>query len=407
MTNVMEGFRVLEVAEHTFVPAAAALLADWGAEVIKIEHVERGDAMRSLASTGLINLGEGVHVLLEHSNRGKKSLALDLATPEGVGILYELAASCDVFITNKLPSVRKRLGIDVDDIRAHNPRIVYVRGSGYGARGPDADAGGYDLLGFWARGGSAMGAKALEVDQLPTMPAPGYGDTIGAMTIAGGVVGALLHRERTGHAPIVDVSLLATGMWATGAAIALSLHTGQPWTQPPAIQTEPRNPIAGSYQTADGKFIVFSMLQYFQYWPEVCRRIGREDLIDDSRFATADDLMKNSIEAMRIVAAEIARLPLDEWKERLRGMKGQWSPAQDSLEVAEDPQVAANGYLQEVATAQGVPFQLVASPVQFDEEPSRPGRAPEFNEHGDEILQNDLGLSWDDVVALKLKGIVG
>src|SRR5262249_45182008 len=134
MTAVMQGVRILEVAEHTFVPAASALLADWGAEVIKIEHVERGDAMRGLASSGIAVVGGDVHVLLEHSNRGKQSLGLDLTTDEGLDILYRLAATCDVFLTNKLPSVRTKLKIDVDDIRAQNASIIYVRGTGQGER---------------------------------------------------------------------------------------------------------------------------------------------------------------------------------------------------------------------------------------------------------------------------------
>src|ERR1700736_2599398 len=144
MTKVMEGVRVLEVAEHTFVPAASALLSDWGAEVIKVEHVERGDAMRGLASSGLAIVPNDVHALLEHSNRGKRSLGLDLASPDGLEILYKLASTVDVFLTNKLPAVRKKLKIDVDEIRAHNPHIIYVRGTGQGERGPDADKGSYD-----------------------------------------------------------------------------------------------------------------------------------------------------------------------------------------------------------------------------------------------------------------------
>ncbi len=149
MTMVMQGIRVLEVAEHTFVPAASALLADWGADVLKIEHVERGDAMRALASTGVAVVPTDVHALLEHSNRGKRSLGLDLTSPDGLDILYKLAATADVFLTNKLPGVRKKLKIGVEEIRGHNPRIVYVRGTGQGERGPDADRGSYDSLAFW------------------------------------------------------------------------------------------------------------------------------------------------------------------------------------------------------------------------------------------------------------------
>src|SRR3954471_21081287 len=223
MTAVMEGVRILEVAEHTFVPAASAVLADYGAEVIKVEHVERGDAMRGLASSGTVNFGDGVHVLLEHSNRGKQSIGLDLTSEDGLDILYKLAATCDVFLTNKMPSVRTKLKVGVDEIRAANPDIIYVRGTGQGERGPDADKGSYDSLAFWARSGVAVGAQRPEYDLVPVPPAPGFGDSIGAMTIAGGVMGALFHRERTGEATTVDVSLLGVGLWAMGQAMALSL----------------------------------------------------------------------------------------------------------------------------------------------------------------------------------------
>jgi crotonobetainyl-CoA:carnitine CoA-transferase CaiB-like acyl-CoA transferase len=235
MTAVMQGVRVLEVAEHTFVPAASALLADWGAEVVKIEHVERGDAMRGLASSGVVDLGTNVHVLLEHSNRGKQSLGLDLTSDEGLDILYRLAGTCDVFLTNKLPSVRQKLRIDLDDIRAHNPRIIYVRGSGQGERGPEADRGSYDALGYWSRSGIAMGMKQPTYDHVPAPPAPAFGDSIGAMTIAGGIMGALFHRERTGEATTVDVSLLGVGISpcpsSTASAGALRRPTARPATR--------------------------------------------------------------------------------------------------------------------------------------------------------------------------------
>ena len=162
MTKILEGVRILEVAEHTFVPAASAALADLGAEVIKIEHISRGDAMRGLASTGVATMAADVHGLLEHSNRGKQSLGLDLSQPDGLEVLYKLAATCDVFLTNKLPRVATKLHIDVDDIRAHNPNIIYVRGSGQGNRGPDADKGSYDSLAYWARAGIAYGQKRPE-----------------------------------------------------------------------------------------------------------------------------------------------------------------------------------------------------------------------------------------------------
>nr|MDT0664831.1 CoA transferase [Micromonospora sp. DSM 115978] len=253
MTAVMEGVRILEVAEHTFVPAASALLSDWGAEVIKIEHVERGDAMRGLAMTGTAPIAGGVHVLLEHSNRGKRSLALDLTSAEGLDILHKLIETSDIFLTNKLPSVRKKLKIDLDDVRAHNPKIIYARGNGQGERGPEADRGSYDFLSFWGRAGIASAVQTSDAARVPFPPAPGFGDSIGALSIAGGLMGALFHRERTGEATTVDVSLLGVGMWAMGQGIALSLQLDIPWQQPPGGRTG--NPLVTSYQTSDDRFL--------------------------------------------------------------------------------------------------------------------------------------------------------
>ena len=404
MTAILQGVRVLEVAEHTFVPAAAALLADWGAEVVKIEHVERGDAMRGLASTGLALIPNDVHVLLEHSNRGKQSLGLDLTSAEGLAILYQLAGTADVFLTNKLPSVRSKLKIGVDEIRAHNPGIIYVRGTGQGERGPDADKGSYDALAFWARSGVAAGATRPEYDLVPVPPAPGFGDSIGAMTIAGGILGALFHRERTGESTIVDVSLLGVGMWAMGQAIALSLALNVPWAPPPADRLS-SNPLSRNYQTEDGRSLAFTCLQAGKYWPPLCEAIGRPELATDPRFADHASLLANSAAAVEILTDVFASAKLEAWRDILASFSGQWAVVQDTLEAVADPQTVANGYMQECHTASGTPFALVAAPVQFDEEPARPGRAPEFNEHGDSILAG-LGLDEDAIIDLKVRGVV-
>ena len=404
MTAVLEGVRILEVAEHTFVPAASALLSDWGAEVIKIEHVERGDAMRGLLSTGVGVMATDIHALLEHSNRGKKSLGLDLTSADGIEILYKLAETADVFLTNKLPSVRDKLRIGVDELRARNPGIIYVRGTGQGERGPDADKGSYDSLAFWARAGVAVGAHRPEYDLVPVPPAPGFGDSIGGMTIAGGIMGALFHRERTGEATVVDVSLLGTGLWAMGQAVALSLMLGIPWTAPPAEKIG-ANPLTRSYETKDGRTLAFTCLQGGKYWPLLCEAISRSDVAGDPRFADQASLMANNLAAAEILTEAFASATLDEWRERLAPFAGQWAVVQNTLEAAVDPQTVANGYLQECHTAAGTPFNLVAAPVQFDEEPAVPHRAPDFNEHGDAILA-ELGLDWDTIVDLKVRGVV-
>src|ERR1700689_1836800 len=330
----MEGVCILEVAEPTFVPAASAILADWGAEVIKVEHPERGDAMRGLASSGVLPPMGAVHVLLEHSNRGKKSIGIDVSKPEGLDLIYRLAATCDVFLTNKVPAVRKKLQIELEDIKAHNPNIIYVAGTGAGERGPEAEPGGYDFLSYWFRAGSAMGTTPTDVDYLAGQPGPGYGDSIGGMTIAGGILGALFHRERTGEALPVDVSLLGVGMWAMSPAIALSLQLNMPWRPGPSSGggAGPANPLVGTYFTQDGKPLAFTCLQGFKYWPGACRAIGREDLIDDERFNSHEQLAANAREARAILTEVFKAAPLAEWRARLDSFDGQWAVAQDTME---------------------------------------------------------------------------
>ncbi len=403
MTAIMEGVRILEVAEQTFVPAASALLADWGADVIKIEHVERGDAMRGLASSGIAVVPGNVHILLESSNRGKRSIGLDLSSPEGLDILYQLAATSDVFLTNKLAGVRKKLKIDVDDIRAHNPNIIYTRGSGQGERGPDADKGSYDSLAFWARSSVAASIMKPEYGAPPPPPGPGFGDSIGAMTIAGGIMGALFHRERTGEATVVDISLLSTGMWAQGLTIGLSLVLDMPWAPPP--EGVMGNPLAGNYQTKDGAWIALTCLQAGKYWPSACEVIGRPELATDPRFSDHQSLVANTADASAILKEIFASHDLAEWRERLESFTGQWAVVQHTLQAANDPQSVANGYIQDCVTADGHPFKMVSAPVQYDGSPGTARRAPEFNEHGDEIL-GDIGLDSDAIIDLKVQGVV-
>ncbi|MGH9018943.1 MAG: CaiB/BaiF CoA transferase family protein, partial [Acidimicrobiales bacterium] len=326
MTAVMKGVRILEVAEQTFVPAASALLSDWGAEVIKIEHVERGDAMRGLAASGVGIIPGDVHVLLEHSNRGKHSLGLDLASEEGLDILYKLAAVSDVFLTNKLPRVRKKLKIDVDDIRAQNPKIIYARGTGQGERGPDADKGAYDSLAFWCRAGVALAVTKPDYGHIVGPPGPGFGDSIGAMTIAGGIMGALYHRERTGEGTTVDVSLLSSGMWAMGQTISLSLLLDMPWQPPPGGMT--RNPLTGNYKASDERWIALTCLQAIKYWPSMCEVIGQPELATDPRFADHESLMANGSEAAAILRAAFAQFTLAEWRDKLESFTGQWAVVQ-------------------------------------------------------------------------------
>ncbi|MET8978799.1 CoA transferase [Streptomyces sp. NPDC004539] len=407
MHRPMEGVRVLEVAQFTFVPAAGAVLADWGADVIKIEHAERGDAQRGLVRVlgyEAASQGSSFFPIMEGPNRGKRSVGLALERPAARPVLEKLIRESDVFLTNFLPEARAKLRIDLDDVRAINPDIVYVRGSGFGPRGDEADKGGYDSTAFWARGGSASGVTPPGADRMTRMPAGAYGDSMGGMTLAGGIAAALYSRAVTGEPSVVDVSLVGVGAWATQFTVNLALMTGGPLpANPPPRHGSATNPLIGAYRTADGRWIELSMLQPGRYWAEFCTLAGREDLGTDARFDSTDKLMANAAEAAGLVAELIAARPFAEWTEILARGEGQWAAVQNAWEVGQDPALRANGMIAPVVDADGVPRELVASPVQFDETPADITRAPQFAEHTDDVLR-ELGLTDEELIALKLDG---
>jgi crotonobetainyl-CoA:carnitine CoA-transferase CaiB-like acyl-CoA transferase len=404
VVQIMQGVRVLEVASWTYVPAAGAVLAEWGADVIKIEHPETGDPQRGLVSSGLLGGLKAVDFTVELPNRGKRSVGLDMGTDEGRELLLKLAATSDVFLTSFLPSVRRKLHIDVDDIRAVNPNIIYVRGSALGQRGPESEKGGYDFSTYWGRGGSSDTATSGDAAYPVGQPGGAYGDVIGGLTIAGGISAALLHRERTGEALLVDSSLLAMGAWATGFSVAAAavfnlerMGGGTRYDSP--------NPAVGTYRTKDNRFISIVLLQSDRYWPDLVARLGHGALQSDPRFTTNAARIENKRACIEALDEAFATKTLAEWKEGLADFAGVWAPVQTVSEVAKDPQLTANGYIRDVVDAEGRDFKLVASPLQFDETPPDLTRAPTHGEHTDEVLL-ELGLDMDQIIDLKVKGAV-
>jgi crotonobetainyl-CoA:carnitine CoA-transferase CaiB-like acyl-CoA transferase len=404
MKRIMEGIRVVEVAAWTYVPIAGAVLAEWGADVIKIEHPETGDPQRGLVTSGLMPSGPGsVNFMIELPNRGKRSVALDLKHEKGREVLLELVKSADVFLTNFRPQARKNLHIDVDDLRAVNPNLIYVRGSGQGQRGPESERGGYDACSYWARGGSAD--IISDPSDYPLMqPGPAYGDVIGGLTIAGGISAALFHRERTGEALVVDNSLLATGMWATGATVLMAGLFGF-GRFPRGNRAKVPNPLVLTYRTKDDRFLSLVMLESDRYWSDLVIKVGRPELADDPRFVNAAARAENSEACVGILDEIFASRTFEEWKSLLQEVEGVWAPVQTASEILEDPQVLENGYLREVEAASGTKFRMVASPLQFDEEPPDLVRAPDHGEHTDEVL-GELGLDMEAIMELKIAGAV-
>jgi crotonobetainyl-CoA:carnitine CoA-transferase CaiB-like acyl-CoA transferase len=404
----MEGVRVVEVAQYTFVPASGGVLAEWGAEVIKVEHAVTGDAQRGLVSVmGQVVTDDGTSFfpIMEGPNRGKRSIGIALEVPDGRALLDELIRSADVFVTNFMPSARAKLKIDVEDVRAVNPDIIYVRGSAFGARGPEADKGGFDSTAFWARSGAADQVTPTGYDGVVNQPTGAFGDAIGGMAIAGGIAAALYARRTTGEPSVVDVSLLGVGAWATQYAVNLALLKGEALSRPePLGQGFPTNPLIGYFRTADDRWLMLTMLQPTRYWPEFCRHMGHPELVDDPRFV-GEAILDNGLTGGEIVAEIIRKLTLAEFTERMTGAEGQWSLVQNPWEVGQDVALRANGLIAGVRDAEGVEREIVANPVQFDQTPVTSRRAPQFAEHTDEILR-ELGKSDDELIRLKIAGAV-
>jgi crotonobetainyl-CoA:carnitine CoA-transferase CaiB-like acyl-CoA transferase len=401
----MKGVKVVEVAQFTFTPSAGAVLAEWGADVIKVEHAVHGDAQRAL-SIGAGGAAAGsFQPLMDHPNRGKRSIGLALHVPSGHAVLMDLVRDADVFLINFLPAARRRLRVEVDDIRAANPQIIYVRGSGYGQRGAEAERPGYDGSTFWSRMGCAWGATPSDSPRLIGQPAGAFGDSMGGAMMAGGVAAALFARERSGEPSIVDVSLMSVGAWAMALWLGTAMLTDQAppppsLTAPPFI---PVNPTVGHFRTSDGRFITLLLLQPSRYFADLCKHIGLEQLLSDERLQTDEGLVANTQEVGEQVAAAIAAKPYAYWVEQLQTLEGPWAPAQNPSEIVVDPQLEANGCFVSVVDADGIDRKLVANPVQFDERPPTVNRAPLFAEHTDDILR-ELGRSEAEISQLKADG---
>ncbi|MBA2609524.1 MAG: CoA transferase [Actinobacteria bacterium] len=404
MSGPLDGIRVIEVASWMFIPSGGSVLIDWGAEVLKIEHPETGDPQRGLMTSGIMPGGAAaINFMIEQPNRGKKSIAIDITHADGHEALMKLVETADVFLTNYLPPIRRKLKIDTDDVRARNPNIIIARGSGQGPKGPDAEKGGFDGAAFWARGGVGMTVPQGKDGWPSGQPTPAFGDVMGGMATAGGIAAALVKRERTGEPSIVDVSLLATALWQISPMVLMNKLYGMERLTS-GERGVPGNPGVGNYRTKDGRFVAMMLLQGDRFWADWVTRLGKPELVDDPRFADAAARAENAAECQKILDEAYENFTLDELKVAFEGFDGVWSPFQTLAELYEDPQVIANGYLP-TADINGTPFQMVASPAQFDETAVEVERAPEHGEHT-EMQLLEVGYDWDQLIAMKESGAI-
>jgi crotonobetainyl-CoA:carnitine CoA-transferase CaiB-like acyl-CoA transferase len=393
----MDGVKVLELAAWLAAPAAGTILADWGADVLKLEPFA-GDPFR-----GIVTLGPmGINPAFELDNRGKRSAAMDVTTPEGHELLLELLARADVFVTNLRPSTLEEWGIDPDTLLARFPTLVYANVTGYGHEGPYRDRPSYDIGGYWARAGNAF-AHTIDGQAPPTLRG-GFGDHITGMSLAGGVAAALFERDRTGRGRHVTTSLVRTGVYCVGQDTNVQLRAGMtfPMGSPREVAG---NPMMNSYRTVDGRWFWLLGLQPDRHWPAVVAAIGRPDLLDDERFSSLAERRLHAAELVAELDAEFAKRTLAEW-EVVFAEHGVWfEPVLSIAETVVDPVVVGSGAFLEVPGPDG-PIPAVATPVDFVGSPIAPARpTPELGEHTDEVLA-ELGHDWERVVDWKVRGIV-
>jgi crotonobetainyl-CoA:carnitine CoA-transferase CaiB-like acyl-CoA transferase len=385
----LSGLRVVELGVWVAAPSAAALLADWGADVIKVEP-PTGDPMRNAFGSLGIGGDDFPNPAFAQDNRGKRSVVLDLREPEARDQLEALLETADVFLTNLRPDALDGLGLEPEATVARHPRLVYGSVSGYGLRGEDRNRSAYDIGAFWARSGLAI-QLATNAEGVPLNARGGIGDHISGLATLAGLLAAVLEQRQTGRGRVVEVSLLRTGAYVLGWDLSLQANLGK--VAPAEARHVNQTPMMNSYRTKDGRWFFFTGLEADRHIDKIYRALGREDLHDDPRFANARALRKNRTEVIAVLDDIIGQEPLSVWAERFEREGVWWAPAQTPAEVLEDPQLLANdGLLELTSEADGASQRSINGPVSFSDVRIRPHTpAPRLGEHTDAVLAELAG----------------
>jgi crotonobetainyl-CoA:carnitine CoA-transferase CaiB-like acyl-CoA transferase len=394
---VLEGLKVVELATYIAAPGAGGIMADWGAEVIKIEP-PRGDPMRQFFDT--LGSDQTSNPVFELDNRGKRAIVLDIATPQGREAAARLAKQADIFLTNVRPQGLARAGLDWESLRKENPRLIYCSLTGYGLQGPDADKPGMDVAAFWSRAGVGAITAPKGVDPFPIRT--GMGDHICSLATVSAILAAVVERSRTGVGRLVETSLMRAGVYAIGSDMAIQLRLGK------LASTRPREqavqPLANFFRTAEGRWVNILVRQGGKDWPQIAAAAGKPHLVDDPRFASNKLRRENGSALVAELDEGFAALPFEEVARRLNAGDVTWGPYQTPREVAQDPQAQAAGCFVETPDGEGHSFAAPAGPARFPGADDGPkGPAPHLGQHTAEVLA-ELGYSTADIDAMKAAG---
>ena len=404
MSHVLDGIRVLEVANWVAVPSACAILADLGAEVIKVEPPGAGDAVRNInvSTRGVVPAQGGLNLAFQQLNRGKRSVAVNLESAPGREAVRKLAARADILATNLIPRRQARYRLTYEEVLALNPRVIYVSLTGYGAEGPEKDRAGFDYAAFWARSGimSTLG----QPEHPPVTQRPGFGDQTTSLALTSAIALALFERERSGRGQKVDLSLLHTGLWADALDLLASTYERRPIQR--ISRLDVRNPLHNFYRAGDGKWVQVVMVESPRFWEGFCHALGVDHLLHDPRFASHAARAENRQELIPLLDETFASRPRHEWAPLLDQAGCIWAPVQTTDELGGDPQVLANGYLAELSHPEHREFRVLNAPMRFQRTPGVvQGTAPELGEHTEAVLL-DLGYSWEEITAMKEEGAI-
>jgi crotonobetainyl-CoA:carnitine CoA-transferase CaiB-like acyl-CoA transferase len=392
--GIFEGLKVLDCASFIAAPAAATVLSDFGADVIKIEPPGAGDPYRNLPNLPGYPASEHNFAWLLEA-RNKKSLALDLSKVEGQAVLHRLAEEADVFITNYPPAVRERLGITHDHLAPKNERLIYASVTGYGEKGEEANKPGFDSNAYWARSG-LMDLVRADLDTTPARSIAGMGDHPCAMAFYGAIVTALYKRERTGKGSHVASNLMANGVWAASVLAQAKLCGAKFGERRPRERA--LNAVTNHYKCKDGRWLILSLLNEERQWPTLARCLGHEELITDARFATKAGRHARSLELIKLFDEIFATKPLAEWRKILDGNGLVFGVVGILDDIPHDKQMLDNDVL--------VPFEndtmlTVNSPIWVSgAKKVQPKKAPAVGEHSDEILRK---AGYDEAAIRKLR----